>query len=244
MQCACKHTLAAVLTLTLLLTGCVKLKQALTLMPDGSGKMQMTFALNAQLVDLAKQNKEDPFKEVVPQAMKGKAQGVVAFSEPEREEHDGFSYLTYTMYFRDINKVRIADLGEGRPARYIYTREGEGATLTLTGGPILSIIPEHQPTPQEEREQTRATMTGLSFSQTFALPGEISPIKGVRVEKNKAELLLTLEDYLAGTGPISDLKDVKSLKFELAQVKAEDAAVAAFKKELEEAVAAWEATQN
>lgn len=228
------------IALFLTLNGCVKLSQAITVMPDGSGKIELRFGLSQQQVALAEENEQDPFKEVLPDVMKNKTRGVVAITEPKRSKEKGFSYLAYTMYFRDINKLRITALGEGKPARYRYTREADGATLTLTHGTVLSMIADYQPRPEAERDEVRKEMARLAFSEQFTLPGEIKPIDGLETKSNTARLDLTVDHLLDGTGPIKQLKGKNQITFAIDKITVSEQAAEAFKKELDEAVAAWQ----
>lgn len=244
------HRITAPLLLTVLFLallgapGCVKLKQVVTVMPDGAGKVQMRFGLSPQSVALARENDDDPFQEVLPEAMKKKTRGVAAFTEPVREKVDGFSYLTYTVYFKDINKLRVSGLGEGKPAEYRYLRKDEGATLTVTHGVTLSMIGNYTPTPEAEREQAEEAMKGMSFSEHFVMPGEVKPIEGLSVQGNTAKLDLVLDDLLTGTGPIETLKNKSSLTFIVPKIDVSDDAIAAFNKEMQAAIKAWEKQQG
>lgn len=238
--------LTAVATLMMLsaMAGCVKLRQVVTVMPDGSGKIDVRFGLSEQLIALAKETDEDPFKEVVPERMKDKAKGIVAFTEPTRQKQGNFTYLSYTMYFRDINKVHIEGLGEGKPAKYRFERDGESATLTLTDGTSLSIIADYKPTPESDRDDVAESMAGLTFNEHYILPGEVKPIDGVQTDANTAKIDLTLENLLDGSGPIQALQGKNTLRFEVPKVAVDDQVQAAFKNELEAAVAAWRAKQE
>ena len=116
--------LALVLVLAVSLTGCVKDKKALTLMPDGSGKLDFRLGFNAKLI-------EDTVGAMMPEGGEGgsmtdddptdldlaeiqdRYQGFVAFTMPKVEtSSDGWKYVTFTGYFDDINKVAIFDEGD------------------------------------------------------------------------------------------------------------------------------------
>lgn len=228
---------AGLLCLACGLSGCVKLRQALTLMPDGSGKVELRFALSESLVKLSQQNDEDPFKEVMPDVISDKSKGIAAFSEPKLTKQGDFTVMTYWAYFKDINKLSIVGLGETQPAKYRYTREGDRATLSVTDGVILSVIAENEPTAEDKRAAVREAMAGLELSEHFILPGKIDPIDGVATTGNTAKIDLTLDHYLEGSGPIEKLKDTKSLTFNVPAVLIDEQAVAAFEEELAQAIA-------
>lgn len=239
-----RWAVAVLLLCVLCASGCVKLRQTLTVMPDGSGKIALRYGLSAEQIAMAKESDVDPFREVLPQVMADKCVGLVAFTEPSTETEGGYTYLSYTAYFRDINKVRINGLGEGTPGRYRFTREGDGATLTVTGGTVLSLLAQHEPVPEQERADSRKAMVGLSLHEHFVLPGKVEPVKGLTVDNDTAKLDLTLEDLLAGTGPVEALKGQNTLTLKVPEVTTDDAAAAAFADELEAAVQAWEAKQQ
>ncbi len=232
------------LVVLFLLAGCVKLRQVVTVMPDGSGKIELTFAQSPQLIDLARESKEDPFKEVLPEVLAKTSKGIVAMTQPKRSVEEDFTYLTYTMYFRDINKVHIEGLGETRPAEYAYQRDGDKAALTITHGTCLSMIARYEPTPEQERADMREALAGLAISEHFILPGKVTPIDGVSTDANTAKLDLTLDHLLDGTGPIEKFKGKTKLTFEVPSVSIDQQAIDAFAKELDAAVTAWQEKQK
>lgn len=222
------------------MTGCIKFKQVMTLMPDGSGKIQMRIGLSEQLVAMAKEQGEDPFKEFTPGDVGEGVEGIVAFTQPKKEKQGNYTYMTIDMYFRDVNKVKMEAMGEGKPPEFTYKREGDTATLTVKNGTMLSMIADHEPTAGEEKAQMRAMMTGLEFSEHFVLPGMFKDIDGVAAVDNTAKIDVTLDNLLDGTGPIKELKGKDELTFSVTDITVSDEEVQAFQKELEDAVKAWE----
>lgn len=241
------HCRAALLLILLLvgLAGCVKLRQAVTVMPDGSGKVEMRFGLSPKLIDLAEENEEDPFREVLPGVMADKTRGIAAFTEPKRSVgDDGFTYLAYTMYFRDINRVEVNGFGEDKPTHYRYTKADGGATLTVTQGPAIAKLADYEPTPEEERAQVRDAMAGLVFTERYTLPGAVEPVEGLTTQGNTAELEVTLEHLLEATGPVEKLKGKRELTLTVPELEQDPAALEAFQQELEAAADAWRAKQQ
>jgi len=240
-----RFTQLALLTLLLALVsataGCVKLRQVVTLMPDGSGKIELRYALSQAMIDLARQNGDEPFAQVRPGAMSEGAEGVVAFTEPTIEEMGGYTYLTYTAYFRDINQLTINGLGEGTPAQYRYTRQGDSATLTLSHGVILSMVADYEPADDANANDVRQAMAGMIMQEHFVLPGNVLSDPGVRTQGNTAQIDLSIDNLIDGDGPIETLHGMDSVTFEIEEVITSDADVAAFNAELEAAVAAWQA---
>lgn len=237
----------AVLTLLVVLAltpGCIKFKQVVTVMPDGSGKIEMRIGLSQQLIELAKEQGEDPFKEMVPEAMAEKAQGIVAYTEPKRETQGNFSYISFSMYFPDINKVKLGEMGDGEPAEFTYTREGDTAKLTIKNGTLLSMLKDYEPSNEPEKAQLKQAMAGLAFSEHYVLPGTFKDVPGVAGVDNTAKLDLSLDNLLEGTGPIKELKGKDTLTFEVTDVTVTDDQIAAFRKEMDEAAKAWEAKKK
>jgi len=224
----------------LLLPGCIKFKQVLTVMPDGAGKIEMKIGLSQQLVAMAKEQGEDPFKEIVPSSMEGKAEGIVAYTKPKREMVGGYTYLSFSMYFRDINDVELDGVGEGEAPEFTYTRKDDTATLTVKNGTVLSMLKDYEPTAEAEKAQIKQMMAGLEFNEHYVLPGMFKDVEGVAGVDNTAKVDIKLDDLIDGTGPVKTLKGKDKLTFEITDITLEDEQVKAFNKELEEAVKAWE----
>ncbi|MFN3167819.1 MAG: hypothetical protein ACE37H_12220 [Phycisphaeraceae bacterium] len=224
----------------LLLPGCIKFKQVVTVMPDGAGKIEMQVGLSDQLVAMAKQEGQDPFKEMVPSNMEGKAKGIVAYTKPKREKVAGYTYLTFSMYFRDINEVEMDAFGEGEAPEFEYSRKDDTATLTITNGTVLSMLKDYEPTEEAEKAQIKQMMAGLEFKEHYVLPGLFKDIEGVAGVDNTAKLDISLDDLIDDAGPVKALKGKDKLTFEVTDITLDDAQVNAFNKELQEAIEAWE----
>lgn len=226
--------------------GCVKLKQVITVMPDGSGKIDLRYGLSAEQIEMAKQSDVAPFKEVMPGVIQHTCSGLIAFTEPvtTRDAEDGYTYLSYTAYFSDINQLRIGGLGEGRPTSYRLTREGEGATLTVSNGTTLSMLAGYKPVPEHERERSRKAMAGLELSEHYILPGEPKPADGLTIQNKTAMLDLRLDDLIEGTGPVKALQGKNTLTLTIPAFDTDENQLAAFKQEMQEAVKTWQAKQR
>lgn len=224
--------------------GCVKVKQTLTVMPDGSGKVELSFGLSEKLVEAAKDSDDDPFKQVLPHVIHEKGKGIVGFTEPVRETAEGFQTLRYTGYFRDINEVRISGLGEGKPARYRFVREGESATLTVSHGTTLSYLADYEPTPENEKQATREAMAGLALVERFVMPGEVSASQGLDVKDNTATLSVTLDEMLEGTGSVAKLKGKNTITIRVENLDTDREVLDAFKAELKQVAEAWRSKQR
>ena len=237
-----QHTvLAALVVLTASLTGCVKFKQTMTVMPDGSGKIDLSIGLSEQLVQMAKQQGEDPFSDMDPTKLSKESKGIVAFTKPTQKQEGGYTYLSFSAYFEDANAVELGGPDDGEePTKLTYARDGKSATLSVEGSMILSAVQEHQPMAEEEKAFAAQMIAGMLFSESYILPGAFEDIKGVTAKDNTATIEMTSDNMLNSSGPIKDLKGVEKLVFKIAEVKEDDAAAKAFKKELEAAKAEWE----
>jgi len=232
------------LALTLGLTGCVKFRQTVTVMPDGSGMFEIRVGMSEQLIASAQQNQEDPFADIRPEGMQENMQGIVAFSEPTTEEVGGYTYLTYLAYFQDINQVRVSGSNDGEePTAYSYTRDGDSATLTVTHGMIAEMAAGYEKPEPSDAQMIRAMMAGLVFEEHYVMPGNVSTIDGIETEDNHVRMQVTVDNAVNGDGLIETLADEEALTFEVADVSIDEATVTAFQAELAAAIEAWQARQ-
>lgn len=233
--------LASVVVLATSLTGCVKFKQTMTLMPNGSGKIELNIGMSEQLVQMAKQQGEDPFADMDPMQLSDDSKGIVAFTKPTKKEVGGYTYLTFSAYFEDINAVELGGPEDGEdPAKFSYKRDGKTATLTVQDSMLLSAVQNHEPMAEEEKAFAAQMLAGMLFSESYILPGAFEDIKGVDAKDNIATVEMDNNDMLNGTGPIADLKGLEKLTFKITEVKEDEAAAKAFKAEMEAAIAEWE----
>ena len=250
-------TLLIVLLVSLaFLPGCIKYKQVVTLMPDGSGKIDFSWGMRNEFVQMAEAHKQDVFAQLKPDNYEHQCKGIVAFTKPKQVKQDGFTYLTYTAYFTDINEVtvnineeEVADDGAtnkmdfGVPAKYTYKRDGDTATLTIMHGIALSVVsgPNEIPAPAEQdKAQMRLEMAGFDVSEQYIMPGTLADSPGVQIIDNKVVLQISLDDVIDSTGPIKALKDKEKITIKIKDITLGDEAVKAFKKELTAAVKAAE----
>jgi len=241
-----KHSvLACLLVLTASLTGCVKFKQMMTVMPDGSGKMQLTIGLSDQMMQMAEQQGESPFDEMNPIALDKESKGIVAFTKPTKKKEGGFTYMTFSAYFEDINAVELGSPDDAEePAKFSYVKQGDSATLTVEESMILSAIGDYEPIAEEEKQFAAAMTAGMNFTEAYTLPGSFEDIKGVTATDNVATIEMTQEHMLNGTGPIEELKGTEKLVFKITEIKEDAEAMKAFKAELEAAKKEWEAMKK
>ena len=237
-------TMLALLTLT---TGCVKFKSVTTVMSDGSGKLEMTIGLSDQMLQMAEQQGEDPFCDLAPAQLEKDSKGFVAFTQTEPKKEGGYTYMVVTGYFEDINKIEMsgpdAEPGE-EPPTYSFTRDGNAATLTAKNTFMLSMVKDYEPMPEDQKALVAGMLTGFSMSEQYVLPGASEAVKGVDMADNTATIELTTDNLLNNTGAVKELKGTTSLVMKIGEITEDDAALAAFKAELAEAVKAWEAAKK
>lgn len=237
--------LASIVVLASSLTGCVKFKQTMTLMPDGAGKIELKIGMSEQLIQMAKQQGEDPFSDMDPMELSEDSKGFVAFTKPTQIKEGGYTYLTFSAYFEDINDVELGGPEDGEdPAKFTYKREGKTATLTAKDTMLLSAVENHEPMADEEKAFAAQMLAGMLFSESYILPGSFEDIKGVDGKANTATVEMDSNDMLNGTGPIEELKGVEELTFKISDIKEDAAAAKAFKAEMQAAVKEWEAMKK
>ena len=250
-----RSTYILLIGLALFLPGCIKYKQTLTLMPDGSGKIHVSWGLNNQAMQMAKANNQDPFAQFKPQSYKEKCKGIVAFTEPKQVKgEDGFTYMTFNAYFKDINQVSMnmnqdkvdaqgnsSSIGFGAPTKYVYKRDGDGAMLIIEGGLALSLIAERKiPDNQQEKEQMRQMMEGFDLVEQYIMPGTLADSKILQIIDNTAVLHINRNDVIDGTGAIKDTKNNDKIKVVIEDITLSDKEIREFVKELDAAIKAAE----
>lgn len=177
--------LTCLVLLTASLTGCVKFKQVMTLMPDGSGKIDLTIGLSEQLMQMAQQQGENPFEQMDPVALNDGSKGIVAFSKPTQKKEGGYTYMSFSAYFEDINAVELGSPDdEEEPAKFAYVKDGKGATLSVEQSMVLSAIADHEPVSDEEKAFAAQMTVGMVFTEMYNLPGSFEAIKGVTSDGN------------------------------------------------------------
>ncbi|MHC4861787.1 MAG: hypothetical protein ACYTDY_17040, partial [Planctomycetota bacterium] len=128
-----------------LLGGCVDLKQEVFVMPDGSGKLKVTVGVNEKGVQDAMggfggggQVKSSGKTDVDVQDLREDTEGFVAFTEPRKYKKGGWSYITFTGYFDDINKVKSTEKDEAGNRKtklaFSFKPDGGGYVLAVKGG--------------------------------------------------------------------------------------------------------------
>lgn len=234
------------LTLCLLLAGgCVKVKQIVTVMPDGSGKLEFTFGVSQML---AAQAGEDPLEEFTLENMMeegGLPQGVVAMTEPTRWEDGGYDYVSFTMYFDDINEVSAPEGDAGEMfANYEFVSGDGGCTLTVRDGMMQQMMADYEKPGPDEIAMMGQMLEGMEMVEHYVLPGEAEAIDGVTMIDNTADITVTKDNIVNGDGPIEALQGMGPLELVVAENTLDQDTIDAFADELAQAIVEWEAIKE
>lgn len=233
------------------LPGCLKYTQTVTLMPDGSGKIDITMQMSPRMM-AELPHPQQPFLWFKPERVKKYAKGIAAFTEPTFGGEDGYQTMAYTVYFEDINKVflpmndetedggRTAGLAYTRVPDFKFVREGDTATLTCREGVFLSLAADYDKPEGKEVGSMRKEFKGVDITERYILPGTFADQKGVLGVDNTATLRITLEDIINDTGSLNAFKGKDAVIFEIGDITVTDDAVRAFRKEIAAAVKAAE----
>lgn len=155
-----RWALVACAAITAGLSGCIEAEQAITLNPDGSGRINVTLttAINPAMfgglaggLDAdsdADADAPDP-KEMEAGFAEGMTEGLTADSEGidvwtpaiAKTLDDGRMQVTLTGYFPDINKVRLGGASGGEGTEVGDETGGEAAADTDTPDPVLAVEP-------------------------------------------------------------------------------------------------------
>lgn len=259
------------------LSGCIQAEQASTLFPDGSGKVTLNVAFKKSMIkmlqEMAKQfggeegKVPDPFEEFSnPDKLQENAEGIVAWSTPQKKEDGDWVRLTVSAYFEDINKVKMYNTSQsptGEPqkkvsfaAKYEKTAAGHVLLLTNEATDEFKKMTEGKAEGGEELgkamiEMMKPMLEGLKITMSITVPGPIEETRGFMEKKDRTASIVIDDKLLLGAmkGPDSEeakklkpLSEAKEGKITWKENKVSDEDVAKFKKELADAKAQWAKT--
>ncbi len=231
--------------LLLAFSGCMKVRQELLVMPDGSGRLTLTFAMKSSGETAAFTEKE--LMSGDPDEITDKVHGLAGLSRPTMEKKDGMIRIRMTAYFDDINALKFMDDGEGAKAKpkqeFVFAREGETCTLEIKGNLVADDAPEREvksPEFEKQREEMfKAMFAGFEFRNDVKMPGKILVADGFQSKEDR------IASYIVAEKDLQTLADQKKLnaatRFRASCGKSEvtEAEQADFRKELEAAKAGW-----
>ena len=229
----------------LLLPGCVKYKQTLTVQPDGSGKMDLVMGMSSvRLAELPEGS--DPFAALSIETLRENMQGFVAFTEPRAGDHDGFRVVTVTGYFDDVSQLGFAGgLGAGAEGLDAVAYDLKDGVLTvqrpLFGQAAAAFSQQEMDLSDAElRRVLVPAVAGLELEDAFVLPGRVTeagPLvtdgRTASASVRGAAALESYDDLMSRYGGVETLR----IRFEPSAWPA--ASEAAWKQELADARKAW-----
>jgi hypothetical protein len=209
--------------------GCFQMEYAATLLPNGSGKIKVAFAMKKSTLDMmrgfAKQfggeEGPDPLEQFTdPRQLEKNSEGIVAWSKPEVKTERGWERVTMTAYFEDISKVKIyqtdntAQGGGERKllAAFDYTSKADGGGVLIVTNGSMDQMGERQEEmpdlPPEMRqgmmEMMKPMVQGLKISLSVTVPGEIEETVGFTSKKGStAAFSMTGDQILEAMDPES-----------------------------------------
>jgi hypothetical protein len=248
--------------LSVVLAGCVKFKQDVTVLPDGSGKIDFRVGYNKKGVDDATAamgqggagHTEDPTDFDLSDLED--MHGFAAFTAPQQEEKDGWKFVTFTGYFEDINKIEIGskDDPEAKELAFVFAKTETGFSLKVKSqfkdlagmgqmggtGDTAEVPPEMKGMVEGMKKLVESLMEGFEFKQTYTMPGAITTATGLTSQEGRTAV------YLVGPKEVKDpqvaakLAEVKEFAIECGASAVTEVETAAFKAELAKAKEAWE----
>jgi len=236
----------ATLLLVPALTGCMKVREELLVMPDGSGRISLTFSV-------ATKGEAGKFTEAElmagdPDEIQDKVRGLVAMTRPTLTEKEGVVQIRMTGYFDDINALKFMDDGEGAKAKpkqdFVFHRDGEGYALELRGNLLADDSPDRggdDPELAKAREDMIKVMfAGFEFRQDVTLPGTVLGVEGFGFKEGRVATYAVGEKDLQKTADLAKLNRLNRFKASCGKSEVTDSEAADFRRELERAKAGWD----
>ncbi len=245
----------ALVAVALMLGGCLKLEQKLTVLADGSGKYVMLFA--------SKEMKEFGGGQMQPEMPKTESaddldeafEGYVAAAMPKAWKKDGWNFVEFSVYFEDINKFKVIqrnDDDEDSPkeivAEFSFAKTDGGHRLTITNNATKDLGDAGEEMdldsmPEEQRAMVEMMMermlAGFSISESYTVPGDVTATTGLPKKSGRtASLAITGDDIKSPEKRMKIAKDNKrTVDCGASSMTAEE--IRAFKDEMEKAKAEW-----
>ena len=240
-----RRFIAAPLLMLLAFSGCMKVRHELIVMPDGSGRVTLTFAMKSSGETAAFTERE--LMSGDPDEITDKVHGISAMSRPSIDKKDGMIRIRMTAYFDDINALKFMDDGEGTKAKpkqeFVFVREGETCTLEIKGNLLADDAPDRDaksPDFEKQREEMfKAMFAGFEYRHDVRLPGKILVADGFRSKEDRVASYVVAEKDLQTLADQKKLNAATRFKVSCGKNDVSDAEQAEFRKELETAKAGW-----
>lgn len=238
--------LAPALLVCPLLAGCLKFKEEVQVMPDGSGRI----VLSVSSKETGEENKmsmgelmsEDPDK------MDKTLPGIVAMSRPVEEKKDGWTKVTVEFFFEDLNKVKLVNEDDGKVMQeFSFRREGAGHVVEFKsgaadelgadlGGNDAELPPEAK---KQMEEMVKQMLAGFELRIGVLMPGAVTEAGAFKEKEGRRAAFSIGEKDIAGFGDFKKFEAVKSVKVVSGASDVPADEQAAFKAAFEKAKAEW-----
>ena len=235
--------------------GCIRYQEGLVIMPDGSGKLTLNVGFNLEIFDKFKEMGMDPGEQenkledemTFDMDDVENMEGIVALSRPKSEKKDRWQTWTVTAYFDDINKVKLKDK-EGEEVKtkisFSFKKDGDGYVLEIDDKMFENDdMKKADDVPEEGQEQmwemVKGFLKGFEVSRDVRMPGAVTTADGFAKKEGRTASNKVVEAELKSMADM--MKGMKSAKRKIVCGKSDLSGgdVDAFKKEIDEAKAAW-----
>jgi hypothetical protein len=239
-----RRTIGFLLVVTTLLSaGCIKAKQNIVFMPDGSGRMDMTLGYSKAMFDQMNQGQQqkDP-TDINISEMADQSQGIVAFTRPVREEKDGWVMVRFSAYFDDINDVKMNKNDAEDSPVYTFREDGTGHRVEVTKGMTTNMISEmgEEEVPAEQRQMMLMMFAGFELTESFTMPGTVADATGLPKVDGRTASVTVVDRDLVDRAKLTELgADPRVVVSEASTLSAGE--LAAFRAEMAQAKAEWAA---
>ncbi|MEM1098929.1 MAG: hypothetical protein AAGH92_09080 [Planctomycetota bacterium] len=236
----------SVVLLTLLIPGCVKFKHALTIKPDGSGKVEITIGMS----DTVLAHQGDDGKELIDldELVDQENRGFVAFTAPESWAEGGFTFYRVVGYFEDIERVVIEgddDPEADGPVVTTFDFDADAGTLAVSRCLLQQVAMEVKAIGADDPSQQAlvgAMLSGMEIEESITVPGDIGDAGPFESTGDTASGKIDEEALLGENGDAMTIwRDSGEVIVSYEPADWEDADRDAWLTEVAEAKAAWEA---
>lgn len=240
----------------LLLSGCLKFEQVLTVYPDSSGKLELQLGLEREGGKAAALLGKKPLSEISLKAISEASKGFVGWSRPRSQTRGDFTFLEMTGYFEDVNHISIGPLGDGAPPEIAFKRARDGTCeLRYTHDAVARVLKEMQElqAPLGKRVDkgellvlralARELLSECELTLTCRMPGQILQARGMEVEGRDAKAHFDVDWVLDMMKRPRKVRE--GLAFKITSARGEDLAeeMAAFRREMTRARSGSRETQ-
>ena len=239
--------------------GCIRYQEELIVLPDGSGKMTLHMGFNLEILDKLKEMGMDPKEDDGKMEFDAKDledfEGIVAITKPKHEKKDNWQTWTVTAYFDDINKVKLYQKGDNRDEErklkvsFAFKKEGEGYVLDIDDRLMESDdTKKMDDMPEEGAEQAwemvKQFLKGFEVSRGVKMPGAVTTVEGFAKKEGRGASNRIDEASIKGMSDLTKMSKASKRKVACGKSEMSEGDVAAFKKELDDAKAAWPKIQE